>query len=178
MFLEEQGIATKQNRLNEDITAPQVRLILADGEQAGIMSLAAALEVAGEAGLDLVEIAPNAEPPVCRIMDFGKFKYEQSKKAHQARKKQRQTSVKEIKFRPGTDEADYQVKLKRLIHFLSEGDKTKVTLRFRGREMAHQDRGARLLERVEADLREYGKVEQFPKLEGRQMVMVLAPRKR
>ena len=142
------------------------------------MGIDDALGVAEQAGLDLVEIVPNAEPPVCRIMDFGKFKYEQSKKAQQARKRQKQTTVKEIKFRPGTDEADYQIKMKRLIHFLSEGDKTKVTLRFRGREMAHQDLGAKLLERIEAELREYGKVEQYPKLEGRQMVMVLSPRRK
>lgn len=125
-----------------------------------------------------MEIVPNADPPVCRVMDYGKFKYEASKKAQQAKKKQKQTTVKEIKFRPGTEEADYQVKLKKLVNFLSEGDKTKVTLRFRGREMAHQELGARLLERIEEDLQEYGKVEQYPKLEGRQMVMVIGPHKK
>jgi len=136
-----------------------------------------ALQKADEAGLDLVEIVPNADPPVCRIMDHGKYRYEHSKQKQQAKKKQKKTTVKEIKFRPGTEEADYQVKLRSLIKFLSAGDKTKVTLRFRGREMVHQDLGAKLLERVEADLEEYGKVEQYPKLEGRQMVMVLAPLK-
>jgi translation initiation factor IF-3 len=136
-----------------------------------------ARQKAAEARLDLVEIVPNADPPVCRIMDHGKFRYEHSKQKQQAKKKQKKTTVKEIKFRPGTEEADYQVKLRNLIKFLSAGDKTKVTLRFRGREMVHQDLGAKLLERVEADLQEYGKVEQYPKLEGRQMVMVLAPLK-
>jgi translation initiation factor IF-3 len=152
-------------------------LIGADGEQVGIVEIEVARQSALEAGLDLVEIVPNADPPVCRIMDHGKFRYEHSKQKQQAKKKQKKTTVKEIKFRPGTEEADYQVKLRNLIRFLSDGDKTKVTLRFRGREMAHQDLGAKLLERVEADLEEYGKVEQYPKLEGRQMVMVLAPLK-
>ena len=124
-----------------------------------------------------MEIVPNADPPVCRVMDHGKFRYENSKQKQQAKKKQKKTQVKEIKFRPGTEEADYQVKLRNLIRFLTDGDKTKVTLRFRGREMAHQDLGAKLLQRVETDLEEYGKVEQYPKLEGRQMVMVLAPLK-
>jgi len=142
------------------------------------MSLAEAKAQAEEAGKDLVEIVPNADPPVCRVMDYGKFKYELSKKAQQAKKKQKQTTVKEIKFRPGTEEADYQVKLRNLIRFLSEGDKTKVTLRFRGREMAHQELGAKLLERIESDLEEYGKVEQYPKLEGRQMVMVIGPHRK
>lgn len=153
-------------------------MINADGEQAGIVSLAEARTRAEEAGLDLVEIVPNADPPVCRVMDYGKFKYERSKKTQQAKKKQKQTTVKEIKFRPGTEEADYQVKLRNLIRFLTDGDKTKVTLRFRGREMAHQDLGARLLERIESDLEEYGKVEQYPKMEGRQMVMVLSPHRK
>jgi translation initiation factor IF-3 len=152
-------------------------LIGADGEQVGIVELSVARQAAIDAGLDLVEIVPNADPPVCRVMDHGKFRYENSKQKQQAKKKQKRTTVKEIKFRPGTEEADYQVKLRNLIRFLSDGDKTKVTLRFRGREMAHQDLGAKLLERVEADLEEYGKVEQYPKLEGRQMVMVLAPLK-
>lgn len=153
-------------------------MINADGEQAGIVSLVEARTRAEEAGLDLVEIVPNADPPVCRVMDYGKFKYERSKKTQQAKKKQKQTTVKEIKFRPGTEEADYQVKLRNLIRFLTDGDKTKVTLRFRGREMAHQDLGARLLERIESDLEEYGKVEQYPKMEGRQMVMVLSPHRK
>lgn len=152
-------------------------MIGADGEQVGIVELSVARQAATDAGLDLVEIVPNADPPVCRVMDHGKFRYENSKQKQQAKKKQKRTSVKEIKFRPGTEEADYQVKLRNLIRFLSDGDKTKVTLRFRGREMAHQDLGAKLLQRVEADLEEYGKVEQYPKLEGRQMVMVLAPLK-
>ena len=141
------------------------------------MDIEIARQKAAEARLDLVEIVPNADPPVCRIMDHGKFRYEHSKQKQQAKKKQKKTTVKEIKFRPGTEEADYQVKLRNLIKFLSAGDKTKVTLRFRGREMVHQDLGAKLLERVETDLQEYGKVEQYPKLEGRQMVMVLAPLK-
>ena len=136
-----------------------------------------ALQTAAEAELDLVEVSPNAEPPVCRIMDYGKFKFEQSKKLQAARKKQKQIQIKEVKFRPGTDEGDYQVKLRNLIRFLSEGDKAKVTLRFRGREMAHQELGLKLLQRVEADLEEFGLVEQRPRLEGRQMVMVLGPKK-
>ena len=133
--------------------------------------------MAEEAELDLVEIAPQAIPPVCRIMDYGKFKYRESKKRHEAKLKQKQIVVKEIKFRPGTDEGDYQIKLRNLIRFLDEGDKTKVTLRFRGREMAHQEIGIRLLERVKGDLEPYGIVEQFPKMEGRQLVMVLSPKK-
>ena len=128
--------------------------------------------------MDLVEIAPNAEPPVCRIMDYGKFRFEESKKLQTAKKKQKQTQVKEIKFRPGTDIGDYNIKLRKLISFLEEGDRTKVTLRFRGREMAHQELGMELLQRVKTDLEEYGTVEQEPKMEGRLMVMVLAPRKR
>lgn len=154
-----------------------MRLIDENGEQAGIVSLSAALAAAETAGLDLVEIAPNADPPVCRIMDYGKFKYQESKRLHEARKKQKQVQIKEIKFRPGTDEGDYQVKLRNLIRFLEEGDKAKITLRFRGREMAHQELGLQLLNRVEGDLKDYGAVEQRPRLEGRQMVMVIAPRK-
>ncbi len=142
------------------------------------MSLAAALEIAREDGLDLVEVSPTAEPPVCRVMDFGKYLFELNKKAQSARRKQKQVHVKEIKFRPGTEEGDYQVKLRKLREFLEIGDKTKVTLRFRGREMAHQELGAQLLERVRNDLDEYGVVEQMPQLEGRQMVMVLAPKKK
>ena len=149
-----------------------------EGEQIGIVAIRRAIELADEAGVDLVEIAPLAEPPVCRIMDFGKFKYAEAKKAHEAKLKQKQIQVKEIKFRPGTDEGDYQIKLRNLIKFLQEGDKTKITLRFRGREMAHQEFGIRLLERVKADLDEYGTVEQFPKMEGRQLVMVIAPIKK
>lgn len=140
------------------------------------MSRREALQFAEEKGLDLVEVSPNAEPPVCRIMDYGKFLFEKNKSQQVAKKKQKQIQVKEIKFRPGTDQGDYQVKLRNLIRFLSEGDKAKVTLRFRGREMQHQDIGRELLERVQADLAEYGTVEQFPKVEGRQMVMVFAPK--
>jgi len=142
------------------------------------MSLQEALAAADDLNLDLVEVAPNADPPVCRIMDYGKFVFEQNKKAQSARKKQKQTQVKEVKFRPGTEEGDYQVKLRNLVRFLTHGDKAKVTLRFRGREMAHQELGTQLLRRVQKDLEEYGTVEQFPQLEGRQMVMVIAPRKR
>ena len=141
------------------------------------MSIEEALSSASSLGLDLVEVAPNAEPPVCRIMDYGKFVFEQNKKAQSARRKQKQIQVKEVKFRPGTEEGDYQVKLKNLTRFLSAGDKTKVTLRFRGREMAHQELGVELLKRVQADLSELGVVEQYPQLEGRQMIMVIAPRK-
>ena len=143
----------------------------------GILSIASANKLAEEAELDLVEIAPQAKPPVCRIMDYGKYKYRESKKRHEAKLKQKLIVVKEIKFRPGTDEGDYQIKLRNLIRFLEEGDKTKVTLRFRGREMAHQEIGVRLLERVRGDLEPYGTVEQFPKMEGRQLVMVLSPKK-
>jgi len=152
-------------------------VIGANGDQVGILSIAAANKMAEEAELDLVEIAPQAKPPVCRIMDYGKYKYRESKKRHEAKLKQKQIVVKEIKFRPGTDEGDYQIKLRNLIRFLEEGDKTKVTLRFRGREMAHQEIGVRLLERVKGDLEPYGVVEQFPKMEGRQLVMVLSPKK-
>ncbi len=139
------------------------------------MPLYQAKRTAEEAELDLVEISPNAKPPVCRIMDYGKFKFEQSKKLQEARKKQKQIQVKEIKFRPGTDEGDYQVKLRNLIRFLNDGDKVKITLRFRGREMVHQDLGAKLLKRVEGDLEDYGMVEQHPRMEGRQMVMTMGP---
>jgi len=163
--------------MNDEITAPEVRLIGAEGEQAGVVTLAEALAVAEEAAMDLVEISPGAEPPVCRVMDYGKFVFETNKKQAAAKKKQKQTQIKEIKFRPGTEDGDYQVKLRNLIRFLTDGDKTKVTLRFRGREMAHQRLGMELLKRVEADLSEYGSVEQFPKMEGRQMVMVIAPKK-
>lgn len=149
-----------------------------EGEQLGIVNLATALNMAEEADVDLVEIAPQAVPPVCRLMDFGKFRYQESKKQHEAKLKQKQVQVKEIKFRPATDEGDYQIKLRNLIKFLDEGDKTKITLRFRGREMAHQEIGVNLLRRLEADLAEHGTVEQFPRMEGRQMVMMLGPRKK
>lgn len=148
------------------------------GEQVGVLLIAEAKELAEEAGVDLVEIAPGAEPPVCRLMDYGKYLYQESKKKHDAKQKQKQVQVKEIKLRPNTDEGDYGIKLRNLVHFLNDGDKVKVTLRFRGREMAHQEFGVRLLERVKEDLEEHAVVEQFPKLEGRQMVMVLAPKKK
>jgi len=155
-----------------------VRVIGADGSQVGVISIAAANKLAEEAELDLVEIAPTANPPVCRVMDYGKFKYRESKKQHEARLKQKQIVVKEVKFRPGTDEGDYKIKLRNLTRFLEEGDKAKITLRFRGREMAHQEFGMRLLERVKGDLEEVAVVEQFPKMEGRQLVMVLSPKKK
>jgi translation initiation factor IF-3 len=154
-----------------------VRVIGNTGDQLGIMSVDEALKIASESELDLVEIAPNADPPVCRIMDHGKFLFEENKKRHAAKKKQKQIQVKEIKFRPGTEIGDYQVKLRNLKRFLSTGDRVKVTLRFRGREMAHQELGLQLLKRVEDDLVELGVVEQRPKVEGRQMVMVIAPKK-
>ena len=154
-----------------------MRLIGANGEQVGIVSLAAANKLAEEAELDLVEIAPTAVPPVCRIMDYGKYKYREAKKRHEAKLKQKQIIVKEIKFRPGTDAGDYKIKLRNLVRFLEEGDKTKITLRYRGREMAHQELGVRLIERVRGDLEPYSVVEQYPKMEGRQLIMVLAPKK-
>ena len=149
-----------------------------DNEQLGIVKFMDALRLAEDKDLDLVEIAPNATPPVARIMDYGKFKYEEAKRAHEAKLKQKIIQVKEVKFRPGTDDGDYNVKLRNLRRFLEEGDKTKITLRFRGREMAHQEIGMRVLERLKADLEPYGQVEQFPKMEGRQMIMVLAPKKK
>ncbi|MCO6412249.1 MAG: translation initiation factor IF-3 [Thiogranum sp.] len=167
-----------KHRVNRDITAEQVRLVGVEGEQLGVVSLDEAQATADEANLDLVEISPQAEPPVCKVMDYGKFRFEEQKKQQAARKKQKQIQVKEIKFRPGTDIGDYNVKLRNLTKFLTEGDKVKVTLRFRGREMAHQELGRDLLKRVETDLAELGMVEQFPKMEGRQMVMVLAPKKK
>lgn len=169
--------AEKSLRINDEIRIPQVRLIGADGAQVGIVPIGEAKRMAEESGLDLVEISPTAAPPVCRIMNFGKFQYEESKRKQAAKKKQKQIQVKEVKFRPGTDVGDYQVKLRNLIRFLEEGDKAKITLRFRGREMAHQELGLQLLKRVEEDLREVGTVEQFPRLEGRQMVMVISPKK-
>ncbi len=164
-------------RLNSEITAREVRLIDAEGKQVGIVPRYEALRMAEEAELDLVEISPQAQPPVCKIMDYGKFRYQQQKKAAEAKKKQKVIEVKEVKFRPGTEEADYQVKLRNVIRFLEEGNKVKITLRFRGREMAHQDIGMQVYDRIEKDLGELAAVEQRPKLEGRQMVMVIAPRK-
>lgn len=165
-------------RVNYEINAPEVRLIGMKGEQIGIVTLESAISLAEEAEIDLVEIAPTAKPPVCRLMDYGKFRYQESKKKHEAKLKQKQVQIKEVKFRPNTDDGDYNIKLRNLIGFLAEGDKAKVTLRFRGREMAHQIFGVRLLERVRDDLDTYATVEQFPRMEGRQMVMVLSPKKK
>jgi translation initiation factor IF-3 len=172
------GQPKRENRLNDEIDVPQVRLVGADGEPVGVVTIEEAIDSAYEHNLDLVEISPNAEPPVCRIMDYGKFIFEKNKQKAAAKKKQKQVHIKEIKFRPGTDTGDYQVKLRNLIRFLEDGDKTKVTMRFRGREMAHQEIGRDLLERVKIDLEEYGSVESFPKMEGRQMIMVIAPIKK
>lgn len=168
----------KAHRINEEINAPEIRLIGEEGEQVGIVSVRTALQMAEEAGVDLVEIAPLAQPPVCRIMDYGKFKYQEAKKAHEARAKQKQVQVKEVKIRPGTDENDYQIKMRNMVRFLEEGDKVKVTLRFRGREMARQEIGMRQIERIRSDLDNLGQVEQMPKMEGRQMIMIVAPRKK
>ena len=178
--MEETAISkqNKRNRINDDITVTEVRLIGADGEQVGIVTIEEAQDAATSAKMDLVEIVPNAEPPVCRIMDYGKFLFDQKKQKQIAKKKQKQVQVKEIKFRPGTDIGDYKIKLKSLIKFLEAGDKTKVTMRFRGREHAHREIGLELLKRVETDLEDYGQVEQQPLMEGRQMVMVLAPKKK
>ncbi|WP_392553585.1 translation initiation factor IF-3 [Orbus wheelerorum] len=170
---------TRAHKINDEITAQEIRLTGIEGEQLGVVSLNEAIRQAEEASLDLVEISPNAEPPVCRIMDYGKFIYEKSKATKEQKKKQKVVQVKEIKFRPGTDEGDYQVKLRSLIRFLEDGDKAKVTLRFRGREMAHQQLGAEILERIKEDLAELAVVESYPtKIEGRQMIMVLAPKKK
>jgi len=177
-FIRITQLADKDLRINEDITVPEIRLIGVDGEQIGIVSTRDAMARAEAAEVDLVEIAPTAQPPVCRLMDYGKFKYREAKKQHEARLKLKQIQVKEVKFRPNTDDGDYQIKLRNLTRFLSEGDKAKVTLRFRGREMAHQEFGVRLLERVRNDLLEVGVVEQFPRMEGRQMVMLIGPKKR
>ena len=171
-------IATANYQINEEIRDKEVRVIGADGAQLGIMSSAAALEIAEGKDLDLVKIAPGSNPPVCKIMDFGKFKYENQKREAEARKKQKIIEIKEIKFRPGTDTHDYDVKMRSVLKFLGEGDKVKVTLRFRGREMAHQELGLELLNRVAADVGEAaaGKIEAMPKLEGKQMVMMIAPK--
>ncbi len=165
-------------RRNDEIEAKEIRVIGSDGEQVGVLSREAALQLASESAMDLVEISPTAVPPVCRIMDFGKFLFETNKKAHAAKRKQKQIQVKEIKFRPGTDKGDYEIKMRNLTRFLEAGDKAKVTLRFRGREMAHQEIGVQLLQKVRADLEAIGTVEQFPRMEGRQMVMVIAPKKK
>ncbi|MCW7536849.1 translation initiation factor IF-3 [Aquabacterium sp. A7-Y] len=168
----------RKHRLNREITAPEVRLNGPDNEPIGIVSLQEALRLSQEHDVDLVEIAPTATPPVCRLMDYGKFKYQEQKKAAEAKAKQHVIDIKEVKFRPGTDEGDYQIKLRNLRRFLEEGDKGKVTLRFRGREITHQELGMRLLERVRDDLTDVSVVENMPKLEGRQMIMVLAPKKK
>ena len=162
-------------RVNDKIRASEIRLIGAEGENIGVVSPDRALELAERAGLDLVEISPNATPPVCKIMDFGKFKYETQKREAEARKKQKIIEVKEVKFRPNTDTHDYDVKMRNVFKFLENGDKVKITLRFRGREMAHQNLGRELLERVAEDTKEIGKVENFPKMDGRQMIMLIGP---
>ncbi len=163
-------------RVNEDIEAEQVRVVDADGEMIGIIATADGVEMAYEAGLDLVEVSPNAEPPVCKILDYGKYKYEAQKKANEARKKQKVIDIKEIKMRPGIDEHDYQVKMRSVRRFLGDGDKVKMTIRFRGREMAHQELGMKVLDRVREELDEDAKVEVVPRMEGRMMTMILAPK--
>ena len=165
-------------RLNNDITARRVRVVGANGDKLGIVGLAEAKQLAFDENMDLVEVSPNADPPVCKIMDYGKYQFEQNKKQQAAKKRQKQIQIKEIKFRPGTEEGDYQVKLRNLTKFLEEGNKTKITVRFRGREMAHREIGMELLKRLEKDLEELATVEQFPKFEGRQMVMVMASKKK
>jgi len=172
------SIDNKQNRRNQDIRVPNVRVIGADGEMVGVLSREEALQLAEEAALDLVEIQPNADPPVCKIMDFGKFRFEQQKKANEAKKKSKQVEIKEMKFRPVTDEGDYQIKLRNMRRFLEEGDKIKVNIRFRGREMSHQELGREMAARIEADLGEDIVIESRPRLEGRQMVMMIAPKKK
>jgi len=161
--------------VNDRIRADEIRLIGPDGENVGVVPPARALEMAEEAGLDLVEISPNAKPPVCKIMDFGKYKYEQQKREAEARKKQKTIEVKEVKFRPNTDTHDYDVKMRNVFKFLEAGDKVKVTLRFRGREMAHQNLGRELLERIAGDVEGVGRIENMPKMEGRQMIMIIGP---
>ncbi|MFC3658982.1 translation initiation factor IF-3 [Luteimonas notoginsengisoli] len=168
----------KQNRRNQDIRVPRVRVIGADGEMVGVLSREEALQLAEDAGLDLVEIQPNADPPVCKVMDFGKFRFEQQKKANEAKKKTKQVEIKEMKFRPVTDEGDYQIKLRNMRRFLEEGDKIKVNIRFRGREMSHQELGREMAARIEGDLGEDIVIESRPRLEGRQMVMMIAPKKK
>jgi len=163
-------------RVNEQIEAEKVRVVNAGGEMVGVISKEEGIEIAFEAGLDLVEVSPNADPPVCKVLDYGKYKYEAQKKANEARKKQKVIDVKEIKMRPGIDEHDYQVKMRSVRRFLDEGDKVKMTIRFRGREMAHQELGTKVLDRVREDVDELAKVEQFPKSEGRLMTMVIAPK--
>jgi translation initiation factor IF-3 len=170
--------AERQDRRNEEINVPRVRVIAADGSQVGVMLTRDAIARAESEGLDLVEVSPNADPPVCKIMDYGKYIYQKDKSQQAARKKQKQIQVKEVKFRPTTEEADYQTKLRALHRFLEEGDKIKITLRYKGREMAHQELGFQLIDRIKADLDEVALIEQSPKMEGRQAVMVMSPRKR
>ncbi len=174
------AIAQDKNahRLNREINVPEVRLVGEDNEPLGVVPTIQALAMAEEAGVDLVEIAPQAKPPVCRLMDYGKFKYQEQKRAHEAKQKQKQIQVKEVKLRPGTDENDYQIKMRNMVRFLAEGDKVKVTLRYRGREMAHQEFGIRQLERIKTDLGDTIVVEQFPKLEARHLIMVVALKKK
>jgi len=168
----------KGNRKNNEIRVPRVRVIGADGEMVGVLSRDEALALAEESGLDLVEIQPTADPPVCRIMDYGKFKFEAQKKANAAKKKQKIVEIKELKFRPTTDDGDYEIKLRNLRRFISEGDKVKINIRFRGREMAHTELGIEMAKRLEADLKEEVTIEQWPRLEGRQMVMMVAPKRK
>jgi translation initiation factor IF-3 len=168
----------RKHRINDEIRVPEIRLMDANGEQVGIVRVAEGLRMAEDAGLDLVEIAPTARPPVCRIMDYGKFRYQEQKKAQEAKARQKVIQIKEVKFRPVTDENDYQTKMRNLVRFLSNGDKAKVTLRYRGREMAHQQFGMDLLNRIRTELADISQVEHQPKLEGRQMIMVLAPKKK
>ena len=180
--MEDRNIASTENkarhRRNHEIRVPQVRVIDADGEQVGIVERDKALAMAEEAGLDLVEIQPNGDPPVCRIMDFGKFRFEAQKKAQAARKKQKQVEIKEVKFRPTTDIGDYNIKMRNLRRFLEDGDKVKVTIRFRGREMAHQEIGRDLAKRIEEDLGEEAQVEQYPRQEGRLLTIMIGPPKK
>ncbi len=168
----------KLNRRNGEIRVPRVRVIGSDGEMVGVLSRDDALRMAEDEGLDLVEIQPNADPPVCKIMDFGKFRFEQQKKASEAKKKQKQVEIKELKFRPVTDEGDYQIKLRNMRRFLADGDRVKVVVRFRGREMAHTELGLAMTQRIEEELKEEVTIEQRPKLEGRQMIMMVAPKKK
>ena len=170
--------AERKHRLNREIMAPEVRLNGPENEPLGVVSIQEALRMATELDVDVVEISATAMPPVCRLMDYGKFKYQEQKKAAEAKSKQKVIEIKEVKFRPGTDEGDYNIKMRNLLKFIEEGDKAKITLRFRGREMAHQEFGQRLLERVRTDTAEHAIVEQFPKMEGRQLIMVLAPKKK
>ena len=162
--------------MNNEIDAPQVRVVNADGDMVGVISVEEGVELADDVGLDLVEVSPNADPPVCKILDYGKYKYAEQKKANEARKKQKTIDIKEIKMRPGIDEHDYQVKMRSVRRFLDGGDKVKMTIRFRGREMAHLDLGVKVLDRVREEIDELGKVEQFPRTEGRLMTMVIAPK--